>query len=467
MNQTRWFFPVTRTPAVLLVLAIFASNLSAAEWKEKVLYSFQGVTDGATPVGGVVFDKAGNLYGATQDGGSSNCRSIYQCGTVYQLAPPEKKGDPWTETVLYVFKGNASNDGASPFGGLVMDSAGNLYGTTAYGGTGDCVLLGAKLGCGAVYELSPPTEKGEAWTETVLYSFPSAEQGYVPRGDLVFDSAGNLYGATIFGGAKGTTCDPYYGGQCGVVFELSPPKTKGGQWAENVLHSFAGISNGLQTSDGANPNGGLVLDSKGNVYGTTYIGGYNCPHGSEQGCGTAFALERPTEKGGLWAETVLHRFKRDSSDGGNPMAGLRFDGAGHLYGTTLNGGPGQYGTVFSLGPPSKGAGAWVETVLHGFNGDRQGEDPEAGLTFDAHGYLYGTALGGGADGGVVFRLKPPRHGDSWPLNVLYNFTGSPDADHPTAALVLDSEGNLYSTTDWGGSGQACQGGCGTVFEVEP
>jgi hypothetical protein len=178
------------TRLATFVFALFGSVLAtvssaSAGWNEQVLYSFQGIPDGSVPVGGIVFDKAGNLYGATTDGGSKSCASAGQCGTVFQLAPPAHQGDPWTETVLYVFKGNASNDGATPVGGLVIDSSGNLYGTTAYGGTGDCVLLGSKLGCGAVYELSPPAQKGGAWTETVLYSFPSAKQGYFPNGDLV------------------------------------------------------------------------------------------------------------------------------------------------------------------------------------------------------------------------------------------------------------------------------------------
>lgn len=164
---------------------------------------------------------------------------------------------------------------------------------------------------------------------------------------------------------------------------------------------------------------------------------------------------------------MLHRFKQDASDGGNPMAGLRFDRVGNLYGTTLNGGPGQYGTVFALRPPANGTRAWVETLLYGFDGGQQGEDPEAGLIFDALGDLYGTALGGETHGGVVFRLKPPKRGRSWPLTVLYNLTGSPDGDHPTAGLTFDGKGNLYSTTDWGGTGQSCQGGCGTVFEISP
>jgi|HubBroStandDraft_6_1064221.scaffolds.fasta_scaffold119556_2 hypothetical protein len=160
MSPNSWFSSVTRTPAILLALVIFATNLSSAEWNEKVLYSFQGIPDGSLPVGGIVFDKQGNLYGATQDDGSASCRSANECGTVFQLAPPAKQGDTWTETVLYVFKGNASNDGATPFSGLVIDNLGNIYGTTGYGGTGDCILLGSKLGCGTVYELSPPAQQG-------------------------------------------------------------------------------------------------------------------------------------------------------------------------------------------------------------------------------------------------------------------------------------------------------------------
>ena len=132
-------------PWLVLVVLSMAIDASAS-WKEKVLYSFQSGTDGATPVGAVVFDKQGNLYGTTRDGGSSSCRSVQQCGTVYQLAPPIKQGDPWTETVLYIFKGNTSKDGASPYGGLVIDAAGNLYGTSS--GDGGSTV-------GSVFEITP------------------------------------------------------------------------------------------------------------------------------------------------------------------------------------------------------------------------------------------------------------------------------------------------------------------------
>jgi uncharacterized repeat protein (TIGR03803 family) len=232
-----------------------------------------------------------------------------------------------------------------------------------------------------------------------------------------------------------------------------------------VLHAFA------SGTDGANPNGGLVLDSKGNVYGTTYTGGYNCPHNSGQGCGTAFKLEPPTTSDGAWTESVLHRFKQDSSDGGNPVAGLRLDGAGKLYGTTFNGGPGQYGTVFTLSRPAKGAGPWFETVLHGFNDGQQGANPASSLIFDAHGNLYGTAYRGsdGSQYGDVFRLKVPSGKRGlWALSVLHGFSGSLDAAQPNASLVFDRSGNLYSTSPFGGAGTGCgTAACGTVYEVSP
>ena len=440
---------------VVFLAFAFAASPTSAERKEKVLYSFQGGTDGATPVGSVVFDKAGNLYGATQDGGSSNCASIYQCGTVYQLAPPAKKGDPWTETVLYVFQGNANRDGASPFGGLVMDGVGNLYGTTAYGGTGNCVLLGTLMGCGTVFELSPPTQKGGAWTETVLYSFATAKQGYVPWGDLAFDSAGNLYGATEFGGGYGTTCNGFYQ-YCGAVFELSPPKTNGGSWTEKVLHGFKG------GTDGANPNGGLVLNQIGDIYGTTLAGGnQNCMYSGSVGCGTVFRLKAPTKKGVAWSERELHVFT-GGKDGGQPNGELILDAKGSLYGTAGGGNARGGGIAFRL--TASNGGGWKETVLHWFSNSSLGPS-QAGLTFDTIGNLYGTTTGGDTErSGTIFRLKPPTLNEGvWTLGLLYGFAGSPDGRHPAAKVILDNGGNIYSTTQYGGN----SGGYGTVFEVNP
>jgi len=439
-----------------LLLTLLLTLPAFAQWKEKVLYSFQGgATDGALPAGGVVFDSAGNLYGATTQG-FGFCPPA-QCGSVFQLAPPAKQGDPWTETVLHVFTGNSNGDGDTPAGGLIIDNLGNLYGTTAYGGTGDCVLLGTKVGCGTVYEMTPPKTKGGKWTETVLYSFPTAKQGYLPNGDLVFDSSGNLYGATMFGGGHGTTCDEFYQ-YCGAVFQLSPPKTKGGKWTEKVLHGFR------SGPDGANPNGALVFDSTGAIYGTTYGGGNESGECGAGGCGTAFELNPPATVDGAWIEKVLHRF--NGQDGANPAAGIVFGKDGKLYGTVSAGANSGSGAVFALARPTGGA-PWKEALLYRFSDGNDGTSPQGALIFDASGNLYGTALGGGTRRGVVFRLKPPKHGSLWPLTVLYNLRGSPDGNHPTAALTFDGEGNSYTVTEWGGTGQSCQGGCGTIVELQP
>jgi len=415
-------------------VAVFALTVPAsAEWKEKVLYSFQGgATDGALPAGGVVFDSAGNLYGATQQG-FGLCPPI-DCGSVFQLSPPMKKGDPWTETVLHAFTGRSDGDGNVPVGGLIIDKSGNLYGTTGYGGTGDCVLLGTKVGCGVVYEMTPPQTKGGAWTETVLYSFKGDKDGYLPVGDLTFDGAGNLYGATEYGGGYGSCNSPYYQ-YCGTIFKLSPPKTKGGKWKEKVLYSFK------SGTDGANPNGSLVFDTKGAIYGTTYAGGnQGCKYDTSVGCGTAFELHPPANKNDPWTETVLHRF---SADEGNPWAGVIFDGRGRLYGTSL-------ATVFRLVPPSKKSGHWKKTALFAFcNPNGGGCLPEGSLIFDRFGTLYGTTFYGygGELHGSVFRLKARLMNEgAWSIDYLHGFTRVPDGLSPAAGLVFDTHGAVYSTT---------------------
>src|SRR5580698_2461141 len=363
-----------RQPAVRWVISLgiilATASTASAEGKEKVLYSFQGLRDGSVPAGGVVFDTHGNLYGATTEGGANSCPGIAQCGTVYQLTPPATKGDGWTETVLYTFLGKNHNDGNTPAGGVLIDAAGNLYGTTAYGGGGGCILLGTNVGCGTVYELSPPAQKGGAWRETVLYNFKGDTDGQLPVGDLAFDKQGNLYGATQYGGGYGS-CNPSFYQHCGTIFELSPPKTKGGKWTEKVLYSFRGVKDGEQSGDGASPNGGLVFDSKNALYGTTYFGGDNktgqCAGGvGGTGCGVVFSLTAPNQVGGKWTEILLHRF--DGQDGSNSDAGVVIDGDGDLYGTTYFGPPNGFGLIFELKKPSLGAAdTWEETVLHLFN----------------------------------------------------------------------------------------------------
>jgi uncharacterized repeat protein (TIGR03803 family) len=445
---------LNRNIFVWLGIVLATGSIAEASWKEKLLYSFQGGTDGAYPAGGVVFDKQGNLNGATQQGGGTNCSPVAACGTIYQLVPPAKKGDPWTENVLHVFQGKEHNDGEFPSGGVIADASGNIYGTSSYGGTGGCVLLGIKGGCGTVFELSPPQTKGGKWNYTILYSFKGGKDGYLPLGDLVFDSAGNLYGATDFGGGKGTTCDPYYQ-YCGTVFRLSPPKTKGGKWTEEVLHSFAGMSNSHQNGDGANPNGALVLDNEGNIYGTTSIGGHDCPGFVGVGCGTVFELNAPTKNGGKWAEKILHRFTR-GKDGGGLDHGVIFDAKGALYGTTSLGGTQDSGVVFRF---THRSGRWNETILHNLQGTKD-QSNVSDLVFDSIGNLYCAS-------GAILRLKPPQEkGGKWTVEALYEFRGPPDGRSPSD-LTFGKASTLYGTTTWGGAGQNCQGGCGTVFQASP
>jgi uncharacterized repeat protein (TIGR03803 family) len=444
--------------AVVLSLIVPAT----ASWEEKVLYSFQGgANDGFVPAGGVVFDPQGNLYGATTDGGPATCKPIGgACGTVFQLSPPAQKAGAWTETLIYQFQGKGSNDASVPNGGLIRDAAGNLYGITAYGGTGNCVLLGVPAGCGAVYELSPPKQKGGAWTETILYSFPTAKQGYLPNGDLVFDSAGNLYGATVFGGGKGTTCDKFYQ-YCGAVFKLSPPKTKGGKWTEKVLHAFR------SGTDGASPNGGLVLDGKGNVYGTTLGGGNEGGECGSSGCGTVFKLVSPGTKGTHWTEDVLDRFNPGISGAAQPAAGVIFDRSGRLYGTTIGGGNSGSGTVFQIAPRSDGK--WVERVLYRFRDGDDGSKPRSVLVFDSKGTIYGTATSGGSNfAGTLLQLAKDSSG-RWAFAAVYSFHGVNNGDgaFPSGDIVLNAGNIFIGTTAVGGTGSSCQGGCGTVFEVMP
>jgi len=469
MNSIR-FSMASRIFALCMIVVTLAVGASA-EWKEKVLYSFQGLpNDGAYPAGGVVFDKAGNVYGATGWGGGdvTKCPGIAQCGIVYELKPPTEKGKAWTETVLYVFKGVNYNDGNTPQGGLIFDQAGNLYGTTSYGGSGSCQLFGGRVGCGTVFELVPPKQKGGKWTEKVLHSFQSGKDGYFPWGDLTFDSKGNLYGATQYGGGYGSCNAPYYQ-YCGTVFKLSPPKTEGGKWTDEVLYAFKSIDSGKQSGDGANPNGGLVLDSEGALYGTTAYGGYHCPHDNNQGCGTAFALTQPNTRHLIWSETITHLFK-GLPDGIFPTAGLALGASGSFYGTTTLGGKGSVpsGTVFELRKQTNGL--WGETLVHSFTeAGYEGYSPDAGLTLDSSGNLYGSAAGGGTDSsGTIYRLKASGMPQmAWDYEVLYDFRGPPDGHDPASVLIPDRGSHFYGTTFNGGTGSCEGGGCGTVFQIGP
>ena len=346
-------------------------------WTEIVLHSFD-FKHGAYPYASLIFDAAGNLYGTTIDGGDHTQCLDAGCGTVFELSPKAAGG--WTEKVLHTF--GCCKDGFRPYAGVIFDAAGNLYGSTVYGGA---------YGVGAVFELSPRT--GGTWTEKVLHSFNNNNKdGFYPSAGVILDAAGNIYGATAAGGDSGKSCGGY---GCGTVFELSPEA--GGSWTEKNLHSFN--SDG---KDGYHSAASLMFDADGNLYGAALYGGaYNA--------GTVFELT--PKAGASWKEEVLHNFG-SAGDGAEPQASLIFDAAGNLYGAASYGGAYMAGTVFEL--TRKTGGSWKEKVLHSFNDNgRDGTVPSVGLIFDAAGNLYGTTgmagdFGQGCDYGcgTVFEITP-------------------------------------------------------------
>jgi uncharacterized repeat protein (TIGR03803 family) len=423
---------VLRVAFAILIVAVYATSAYAAT--EKVLLRFGG-EEGYNPYAGLIFDSAGNLYGTASYGGSDDC--AYGCGTVFELTP--KTGGGWTKKVVHYFNGK---DGYGPRAGLIFDAAGNLYGTTIQGGADNY---------GVVFELT--LRAGGGWTEKVLHSFYyEGGDGYLPTTSLIFDGVGNLYGTTSGGGANG-------GGFAGTVFELTPGK--GGTWTEKILYSFNDDGKG-----GNAPAAGLIFDSAGNLYGTTFYGGSgSCSQSGQVGCGTIFELT--PKGGGGWTEKILHSFLDNGKDGNYPAASLIFDGSGNLYGTTSEGGPYGSGTVFEL--TSETDGRWTEAVLHNFDSQgRVGSNPSASLIFDASGNLYGTTSSGNAEepGGTVFELTPKASG-GWTETVLHSFSDRQKGIFPDAGLIFDGAGNLYSTTYGGGDPDCGRFGCGTVFEIIP
>jgi uncharacterized repeat protein (TIGR03803 family) len=320
-------------------------------WNETVLHSFcsdpLGCRDGGEPGGPVIFDSAGNLYGTASGGGADGG------GVVFELSPV---GANWTYNVLYSFY-YSGDSGIGPYAGLVMDAAGNLYGTTSWdsGGTG-----------GAVFELSP---SGGGWTEQAIY-------GYGSYAGLTMNAAGNIFGATN-----------------STVFELSPNGSGG--WNPTVIHTFAG-----PPKDGSGTRGTPLLDQAGNLYGTTLGGG-------AYSNGTVYKLS--PGKNGEWTERILHSFK-GGKDGSNPRAGIVLDTAGNIYGTTVGGGKYGAGTVFEL-VALIGSGGYRKMALWNFSGP-DGDQPESSLILDSAGNLYGTTYEGGSDGyygyGVVFEVTGVR-----------------------------------------------------------
>ena len=400
------------------VLAIVAVTLilAAGAWAstETVLYNFDSQSgDGYYPYAGMIADKAGNFYGTLYDGGAN---SSY--GAVFELS---HSSSGWTETTLYSF--GAKPDGYYPFGGLVMDKAGNLYGATYYGGT---------YGYGAVYELK---HSGSKWTESILYNFSGTNgDGYYPESQLVFDAKGNLYGTTVYGGAKGG----------GTVYQLKP--AKGGKWTYGVIYSFAGGA-----TDGYYPQYGALLVGKGGYfYGTTLYGG------SSYNAGTVYEL---FEARGVWVEKVIYAFTAGRA-GEYLYDGVTADSKGTLYGTTYQGGLNNYGVVYRLTQAKNKT--WAHLTLWSFAaGDNDGSYPIGGVVLDTKGDIFGTTKQGGqSNAGTVFELKPSK--GTYKETVLHFFGSSGDGYYPQDKPNLDSKGNVYGTTTNGGS----KGG-GIVFEVTP
>lgn len=403
-----------------LAIGLSIPTRSAAQ-TETVLHAFSG-KDGVSPSLTVTFDSAGNIYGITAEGGSSNN------GTVFELT---LKNGVWSEKTLISF--NGGNGGSQPVGGLILDSSGNLYGTTKEGGTN---------GAGIVFELSK--SGSGAWTEKILHNFGAGKDGKFPRATLVFDSAGNLYGTTEGGGAYGDGTVS----KGGTAFKLAPG-SKG--WTETVIHSFG---NG---TDAANPRCNLVLDANGNVYGTAMNAGAN-------GYGAAYEIS-PQAHGG-WKEKLIYSFNpaNNFSDGGRPEAGLIFDKSGNLYGTTVFGGERGGGIVYELSPAS--GGAWSETVISSFEQPFfQPSNLYSGVVFDSAGNLYGATLRGAGTGtvfdGTVYKLTPSGSG-TWINTTLYAFGANHGAVPGAGSLVLDSSGNVYGATQAGGANKD-----GVVFKITP
>jgi uncharacterized repeat protein (TIGR03803 family) len=414
--KSRFFFRILSAVACFVTLA-------APAWGQtfEVLHSFFGRGDGDYPYAGVSLDKAGNIYGTTFYGGffkAAQC-SGWGCGIAFKLNAGGQ------QTVIYSFKGRGS--GVSPTAGLVRDAQGNLYGDTLSGG--DVNNCNPPFGCGMVFKIDTSGH------ETALHKFEGGNDGTQPQSTLILDAAGNLYGTTVGGGA----------GFDGTVFKIDPTGN------ETVLHAFKG------RLDGSVPLQGLVLDAQGNLYGSTEFGGTakSCGDG---GCGVVYKISPAGQ------ETILYNFS-GGADGSEAGDALVIDADGNLYGTTGSGGdldcfkPFGCGVIFKIDPSG------TESVLFTFTNEiTTGYNPISGLIRDPSGNLYGTTYRGGANGmGTVFKLDTAGN-----ETLLHSFTGGADGAYPEAGLAMDAAGNLYGTAAVGGRpGCWSSQGCGVVFKITP
>ena len=364
--------------------------------------------DGAYPFGSLIADAAGDLFGTTfyTDGTSGD-------GTVFEVAKTER-GYAKKPTTLVSFTGA---DGANPYGSLITDAAGDLFGTTYGGGVGNY---------GTVFEVAK-TEGGYAKKPTTLVSFNGYDGG-VLQGSLITDAAGDLFGTTDEGGAS-----------AGTVFEIA--KTKHGYAkSPTTIASFNG-------GDGQNPQGSLIADAAGDLFGTTALGGADND-------GTVFEIAK-TDGGYASAPTTLVSF--DGPNGQAPAGSLIADAAGDLFGTTFTGGADGNGTVFEIAK-TEGGYASAPTILVSFGVAGGPSQPSGSLIIDASGDLFGTTVAGGADGnGTVFEIAKTDGGYAAAPTTLVSFDGA-NGSAPYGSLIADAAGDLFGTTSQGGTD-------GTVFEI--
>lgn len=390
--------PINKGWLNALILGMWAATgvASAGEFS----YDAFGPWAGEGPKSGLMVDPAGNLYGTTSAGGE------HGQGAVFQLIPPSPNEAGWTQKVLQEFDGA---NGANPMATLARDAAGNLYGTTAAGGVHQK---------GTVFQLTPPVDGVSAWTLRTLVTFDGAN-GAAPYGAVTLDAVGNLYGTTRAGGRADK----------GTVFQIMPPLPGKTAWRRKTLVTFYG-------ANGAAPMAGVTLDAAGNLYGTTSEGG-------SKNAGTVFQISPPLAGKTVWRRKTLMTF--NGFNGATPMAGVTLDSAGNVYGTTYLGGKKSDlgGTVFQLTPPIPPASTWKRRIIYSFEGQ---PNMVAGVTLGAAGNLYGTTETGGKGKGSLYQLVAPPPGKSfWKFINRVNFDG-PKGMAPTASVVLGPDGSLYGTT---------------------
>lgn len=426
MPQSSAALRFARASFAICAFLLGAAFAGAQTYNE--IYDFGSTGNGTVPGGQLVFDRSGNMYGVTGGGGT------HGYGTVFELSPAS--GGSWTETVLYNFTGGI--DGGDPYSGITIDSSGNLYGATYFGGSPDC-------GCGTVFKMKPPAVKGGAWGFRTMYRFlGGTTDGFGPVGPVTLDKAGNLYGTTFSGGTYIYTSAS---GFSGTVYKVTPA---GGGWTESVLWNFGG------PGDGAYTYSGLVLDSVGNLYGTTQNGGTS-------GWGTIFEVSPPASGSTTWTESLLYNFPAAGKVAGNePLTGLVADSHGNLFGTASgldDTHPACCGSIYRLSPAS--GGGWTFKVLSTVITSDNGYNP-GGLAHDAKSNtIYGVAIQDSAisGNGVVFQVTPA--GSSWDFSITHDFNGTSESD-PQSPPIIGPDGNIYGTTEYGGT----YGG-GVVYQIVP